>query len=151
MPKNEAKTGWKWQFLDIHYPWDYPWFWEISWKGNSWLERRGIDRQMLIWVHSSYPCKRKPYLFTRTGPRIGQYKHPLSSHPSSQRHLAKQPHIAPHCRHVESAWLWTGSRNGQSVHRDPQMNAYNGHSGAAVWQLCRISRPRIFADEFAND
>lgn len=31
------------------------------------------------------------------------------------------------------------------------MNAYNGHSGAAVWQLCRISRPRTFADEFAND
>ena len=38
----------------------------------------------------------------------------------------------------------------QSVHRDPQMNAYNGHSGAAVWQLCRISRSRTFADELDN-
>ena len=30
------------------------------------------------------------------------------------------------------------------------MNAYNGHSGAAVWQLCRISRSRPFADELDN-
>lgn len=38
-----------------------------------------------------------------------------------------------------------------SLLKNPQMNTYNGHSGAAVWQLCRISRPQTFADEFAND
>lgn len=71
----------------------------VRWKEEEWLDR--CSYRSIRWTHAS---ENPTFLLVQVH-GLDRYKHPLSSHPSSQRHLAKQPHIAPHCRHVESAWL----------------------------------------------